>query len=253
MVANLNDITTKDIHNALVALSNPEIAAHSTRFFKTGKGEYGEGDKFLGIRVPVLRAEVKRYQNASLEQVGELLQSAYHEERLFALLLLVRQFERGDEQQKLAIYTLYLNQTAYINNWDLVDCSAHKIVGAYLRERDKAILYQLAESRSLWERRIAMMSTYTFIKHHQFDDALKLARSLLQDEQDLIHKIVGWMLREIGKRERVVAKNFLTTKRCLRDVAATTSEVNCEYPNRNRICYCAFQSSIHSSYQYYYG
>lgn len=206
----LNSVTAKEILTALTALADSAIAAHSFRFFKAGPGEYGEGDKFLGIRVPALRATVNRYENASLKVASKVLKSDYHEARLFALLLLVRKFERGDKQDRQAIYTLYLAHTEWINNWDLVDSSAHKIVGAHLVDKDRAILFQLANSSNLWERRIAMMATYTFIKQNQFDDALQLAEALLEDAEDLIHKIVGWMLREVGKRDIDTVKTFLT-------------------------------------------
>ena len=201
--------TVKDIQTALRATADGEVAEHSKRFFKTGKGEYGEGDQFLGIRVPVVRQHVKRFQEVSLEEIRKLLRSSFHEERLLALLLLVHQFSRGDEGQKEAIYQVYLESTQFINNWDLVDSSAHKIVGEYLQGRDRQILYQLVQSESLWERRIAIMATFQFIRDHDFDDTLKLSKLLLADPEDLIHKAVGWMLREVGKRDRSVEEGFL--------------------------------------------
>ncbi|MES9939555.1 MAG: DNA alkylation repair protein [Candidatus Thiodiazotropha sp. 6PLUC2] len=197
------------LRKRLRELANPEIATHSQRFFKTGKGEYGEGDKFLGIRVPLLRQQAKTFQEMSLKEVERLLKSAYHEERLCALLLLVRKFERGDEALRGRVYQLYLKQTRYINNWDLVDSSAYHIIGGYLFEKDKAPLYQLVESPSLWERRIAIIATYHFIKRDQFQDTLILSELLLNDEHDLIHKAVGWMLREVGNRERKIEEAFL--------------------------------------------
>ncbi len=190
-------------------LADPVIAEHSQRFFKTGKGEYGEGDKFLGIRVPILRKQAKKYQDIALEEIQRLLKSSFHEERLCALLLLVRKFTQGDGAERKAIYQLYVNNTRYINNWDLVDSSANHIVGAYLEEKSKNPLYELAKSDSLWERRIAIMSTFHFIRKHQFDEALDLSRQLIADEEDLIHKAVGWMLREIGKRDLAVEEAFL--------------------------------------------
>ncbi|MEW8624182.1 MAG: DNA alkylation repair protein [Candidatus Thiodiazotropha sp.] len=193
----------------LESLASPEIAAKSQRFFKTGKGEYGEGDRFLGIRVPTLRQQARDFQQMSLTQVLRCLKSAYHEERLCALLILVRKFESGDEKLRERIFRHYLDNTRYINNWDLVDSSAYQIVGAYLLTRERAILYQLAKSDSLWERRIAMIATYQFIKNQQFDDALAVAELLLLDEQDIIHKAVGWMIREVGNRDRNRAQRFL--------------------------------------------
>lgn len=201
--------TARQLSKALRALADPDIAEHSQRFFKTGKGEYAEGDKFLGIRVPVLRKHAKQFQALPLEQTKQLLQSRFHEERLCALFILVRKFASGDSTQKTAIYNLYLNNTRYVNNWDLVDSSAHYILGPYLEKRDKQLLYDLSDSSNLWERRIAIMSTLHFIKQDKFEDTLKIATRLLRDEEDLIHKAVGWMLREVGKRKVVVEKAFL--------------------------------------------
>ena len=200
---------TQAISQTLKELANPAIAEHSQRFFKTGKGEYGEGDRFLGIRVPILREQAKKYQEIALTEIQLLLKSSFHEERLCALLLLVRKFAKGNEAEKATIYNLYLNNTKYINNWDLVDSSAHQIAGAYLESKDKQTLHELAQSDSLWERRIAIMSTFHFIKKNQFEDALAISQKLLKDQEDLIHKAVGWMLREIGKRDLEIEKAFL--------------------------------------------
>jgi 3-methyladenine DNA glycosylase AlkD len=202
-------MTAQEISKLLRSLADPERAEHSGRYFKTGAGEYGEGDRFLGIRVPDIRAQVKKCEAVSLENIQVLLMSAFHEERLFALLLLVRKFIKGDEKDKTAIFNLYLNNIHRINNWDLVDSSASHIVGSYLESRDRRILYKLAKSTSVWERRIAVISTFQFIGNNQFDNALKLAKLLINDEADLIHKAVGWMLREIGKRDMIVEKSFL--------------------------------------------
>ena len=202
-------MTTREVQRALRALSDQDIAEHSQRFFKTGKGEYGEGDKFLGIRVPVLRKQVRQFQDLSLAQTLKLLKSPYHEERLFALLLLVHQFQRGDSDERKAIYHVYLTNTRFINNWDLVDASAHHIVGAYLSTRSRRPLKRLAKSKELWERRIAIMATYFLIKKDDYRDALEISALLIDDQQDLIHKAVGWMLREVGKRNIDVEKEFL--------------------------------------------
>lgn len=201
--------TAQEMSKLLRKLADPVRAEHSARYFKTGQGEYGEGDKFLGIRVPDTRAQVKKCEAVSLDEIQALLMSDFHEERLFALLLLVKKYAKGDEQEKMAIYDLYLKNTHRINNWDLVDSSASQIVGCYLEARDKEILYKLAYSTSMWERRIAIMSTFHFIRNNRFEDALCLAEQLLQDKEDLIHKAVGWMLREIGKRNVAVEKDFL--------------------------------------------
>ena len=202
-------IKVTEISKQLKALANPAIAEHAQRYFKTGKGEYGEGDQFLGIRVPVIRAQVRQHKDAGLKDILPLLKSAWHEERLFALLLLVRRYDKGDADERSAIYNLYLDNTRHINNWDLVDSSAHKIIGRHLESRDRKILYKLARSNSIWERRIAIISTFHFIALSQFDDALKLARLLLNDKEDLIHKAVGWALREIGKRDIAIEQTFL--------------------------------------------
>ena len=204
-------VTARQVSKALRALADPVIARHSRHFFKTGEGEYGEGDRFLGIRVPVLRTQVRAHQGLPLGETQRLLASPYHEERLFALLLLVRTFSRGDDREKTAIYRLYLENTQYVNNWDLVDSSAYHIVGAYLASRDRHVLDHLAESDDLWERRIAIIATYHFIRNDQFDDTLRLAEALLHDAEDLIHKAVGWMLREVGNRDRAVERAFLKT------------------------------------------
>ncbi len=198
-----------EIQEILRDLADPDIAQHSQHFFKTEKGDYGEGDQFLGIRVPVLRGYVKKYIDISLKEISRLLKSPYHEERFLALQLLVQKFTKGNVNEKAAIYELYLKHTAYINNWDLVDSSAHYIVGVYLEDKDKQPLYELAESSSLWERRIAIMSTFHLIRKHDFYDALEISKILKDDKEDLIHKAVGWMLREIGKRDREVEEVFL--------------------------------------------
>jgi len=191
------------------SLGDAAIAEHSQRFFKTGKGEYGEGDRFLGIRVPVVRKTVKKHKDISEKEVLMFLRSEYHEERLLAVLLLVNQFERATDADKTRIYEIYLDNTQYINNWDIVDGSAHLIVGPYLEHRDRQPLYDLSQSTDLWERRIAIMSTYHYIRQQDFDDTLAIAKMLRNDPEDLIHKAVGWMLREIGNRDLEVEEVFL--------------------------------------------
>ena len=201
---------TKRIMNKLRELSDSDIAAHSQRFFKTGKGEYGEGDRFLGIRVPTIRKCVREYRTISLEDTLKIVKSPYHEARLLALLILVEKYSSANmntEQQ--AIYRSYLSHTKFINNWDLVDCSAQHIVGAHLSSKDRKPIYRLVRSRSLWERRIGVMSTFHFIKREDFSDTLAISELLLHDQEDLIHKAVGWMLREVGKRNRNDEERFL--------------------------------------------
>ena len=202
-------MTAKQLTNRLKALADPTIAAHSQRFFKTGPGEYGEGDRFLGIRVPQLRTAAKGFRQMPLADVLLLLASPYHEVRLCALFLLVDKFTRGDDSMRSEIFRSYLANTRHINNWDLVDSSAPQIVGGYLETRDQAPLYQLATSTSLWERRIAIMASFHFIRQGQFDLTLTLAEQLLNDSEALIHKAVGWMLREVGNRDGKLERRFL--------------------------------------------
>ena len=204
----------------LRALASPETAAIVQGFFKTGKGQYGEGDVFLGIKVPVLRKLAKQFRDADLAAIQTLLGSKYHEERLFALLLLMQHYPRADKAQQQAAYDLYLEQTHRINNWDLVDVSAPHIVGRHLQDRPRKMLYRLADSASLWEKRIAIVATFHFIRLHDFTDTLRIAEILLQDEHDLLHKATGWMLREVGKRDRAAEEVFL--KRHYRDMPRTT-------------------------------
>jgi 3-methyladenine DNA glycosylase AlkD len=202
-------LTIHEIRETIKALGNPQIAEVSQRFFKTGPGQYGEGDIFAGIRVPALRSLAKKLNATDPAVAWELLKSPVHEERLLALFLLVAKFDCSDDRGREAIYSQYLTSTKYINNWDLVDCSAEHIIGKYLFDKDKATLYRLAQSGSLWERRIAILSTFHYIKQGVFDDAIEISKLLLNDKEDLIHKAVGWMLRELGKRNIEVERKFL--------------------------------------------
>ncbi len=202
-------MNAKDITTELIRLANPEIAAHSQRFFKTGPGEYGEGDRFLGIRVPALRRMAKAARAIDLPQAATLVRSPFHEVRLCGLLILVEQFRRADDAGQKAIYDCYLEHTPHINNWDLVDASAPAIIGGHLMARSRRPLHRLARSADLWERRIAIMATLTFIKAGDFGETLKIAERLLGDDEDLIHKATGWMLREIGNRDRHAEEAFL--------------------------------------------
>ena len=202
-------VTASMIINNLEALSNSEAALFARRYFKTGPGEYAEGDLFRGIRVPVLRKMVPSLDGTPLPEVIRLLESAFHEDRLLALLLLMRRFAKGNEALRQQIHEIYLEHTRYINNWDLVDISAQYLVGAFLHLRDRALLYQLAASESLWERRIVVMATFHFIRKGEFDETLALAELLLDDPEELLHKATGWMLREIGKRDLPTLESFL--------------------------------------------
>ncbi len=189
--------------------SNKKQAEILQRFFKTKKGEYGEGDIFVGIKVPVLRNIARQNLDLNFSNLQKLINSKIHEERMVCLFILVQMFKKADEKGKENIYKFYLKNTRKINNWDLVDLSAPNIVGEYLLDKEKDILYVLAISENLWERRIAILSTYSFIKVNIFDDALSISKILLHDSHDLIHKAVGWMLREIGKRNFLVEEVFL--------------------------------------------
>ena len=194
----------------LKLLGNAEIAAHAQRFFKTGEGEYGQGDRFLGIRVPVVRRCVRECQGISLNDTCSLLKSEYHEARLLALLLLVARYGAAPTAgAQRTVYRAYLSHTSYINNWDLVDCSAPHIVGAYRFTRSRAPLYTLTQSKHLWERRIAVLATFYFIRQGDYADTLAISEMLLADSEDLIHKAAGWMLREVGKRDPTTEENFL--------------------------------------------
>jgi 3-methyladenine DNA glycosylase AlkD len=202
-------MSVDDIRRRLEELADKEKAQVLQRFFKTGPGEYGEGDLFLGIKVPELRKLAKEYEGIALKEAKQLLRSSIHEQRLLALLLLIRKFSKGDVGARKRIYELYIRNTQYINNWDLVDVSAEHVVGAYLMERNKEQLYRLAKSASLWERRISILSTFHYVKHNEFSETLKISKMLLSDEEDLIHKAVGWMLREVGKRHLPTEEKFL--------------------------------------------
>jgi 3-methyladenine DNA glycosylase AlkD len=196
-----------DARERLRDFASEERAAVNRGYFKTGAGEYGEGDRFLGVSVPNLRVVAREFRALPTDDVVALLHSEWHEERLLALLILVEQYKRGGDRD--AIYALYLANTKFINNWDLVDTSAPGIVGAHLYERSRAPLRKLAKSRSLWERRIAIIATQHFIRQDDFSETMTLAAMLLRDEEDLIHKATGWMLREVGERDRALLSAFL--------------------------------------------
>jgi 3-methyladenine DNA glycosylase AlkD len=185
-----------NLRSEIRSFADPVKAKNSAWFFKTGPGQYGAGDKFLGLTTPQMRSLSKKYRDLRLEDVSRLIASPYHEERSIAVQILVLQFPRHQQ----AVYDFYLGHTSGINNWDLVDISAPYIVGEYLSDKPKDILYSLAKSQSLWERRISIISTFYFIRHGEYKDTLRIAEMLLKDKHDLIHKAMGWMLREVGKR-----------------------------------------------------
>ncbi len=203
------DIHAADVQTELRALADPEQARHLIRFFKTGPGEYGEGDRFLGIRVPAQRTIARKYWNLSLDEVAVLVRSEFHEERLSGLLILTYRYPKASTEEKQAIYEFYISHIPWINNWDLVDVTAPNIIGSWLEQRSRNILYELAESENIWNRRIAILSTLHFIRKDDFEDTVKLAQILLHDTHHLIHKAVGWMLREAGKRDEATLESFL--------------------------------------------
>jgi 3-methyladenine DNA glycosylase AlkD len=201
--------TLKALREELYSLANPADAKFLQGFFKTGPGQYGEGDKFLGLRVPALRTLARNYAELSRRDVLQMLASPWHEERLLALVIMVDAYESGDAAERRLVHRDYLANTRYINNWDLVDASAGGIVGAHLKAGNISLLLRLARSKDMWERRIAIVSTFYLIKRDQFGPTLIIAELLLHDSHDLIHKAVGWMLREVGKRDRKVLDGFL--------------------------------------------
>ena len=202
-------MTHDQLINELKEHADPEKAKHSTRFFKSGSGEYGEGDEFLGIKVPPQRKVAKKFREMPLDEVAKLLHNKYHEVRLTAAYLLVYKVEKGDEQTLEAVTECYLNNLSGINNWDLVDSSCHQILGRYFEDKERDLLYDFARAEDLWKKRIAMITCYHFIRNEDFEDALYIAEILLDDDHDLIHKAVGWMLREIGNRDLATEESFL--------------------------------------------
>jgi 3-methyladenine DNA glycosylase AlkD len=201
--------TAAAIERRLRKLGDPVRAAGVARFFKTGPGEYGAGDRFVGLTLPQIRRLVREYQGVPLAEARRLLSSPWHEVRLLALLILVGRYRQGTAAERNAIYRLYLRSTRRINNWDLVDCSAEHIVGPHLPRGRRGSLRRLATSSLVWERRIAILATFCYIKRGEYADTLAVARLLLADRHDLIHKATGWMLREVGKRDAAVLERFL--------------------------------------------
>lgn len=199
----------RDVTNVLQSLADPEKAMILQGFFKTGPDQYGEGDIFLGVTVPKSRLVARKFGELPLGQVRALLYSGVHEERLVALLILVQKYARAADRGKEEIVRFYISNLKQVNNWDLVDLSAPSILGAHLMNGDRALLYRLASSANVWERRVAIIATLHFIRNSDFSDTLKIAKMLLQDRHDLIHKAAGWMLREVGKRDAAAEEAFL--------------------------------------------
>jgi 3-methyladenine DNA glycosylase AlkD len=210
--ANSEGLTVAALRAELHGLGSHERASHSLRFFKTGPGDYGEGDKFLGLTVPEMRGLARKYRHLEDDDALELLASPWHEERLVALILLVESYDRGDQSRRNTIHGAYLSNARYINNWDLVDLSAGQIVGQHLDAKDIKLLARLARSQNIWERRIAVVATFAFIRRNEFRPTLTISGMLIGDSHDLIHKAVGWMLREVGKRDRNVLDAFLKNR-----------------------------------------
>lgn len=202
-------MTAQFIINELLSVASSEKAAFLQRFFKTGKGQYAEGDVFLGIVVPLTRNIAKANKMTPLPELQLLIESEYHEARLAALLIVAERFKKATPSEQTVLYNFYLRNTAHINNWDLVDVTCAHVVGSYLLDKDRSILYSLAKSNLFWEQRIAMVSTITFIRNKQYDDTLALAEIFLTHKHDLMHKAMGWMLREVGKRDKATLLGFL--------------------------------------------
>lgn len=202
-------LSAQEAKKALQRFANPSSAAIVAGFFKSGPGEYGEGDVFIGVKVPQIRKVAGELKNLSLKECARLLGSRIHEERLLALVIIAERFKRGDSVARKNIFDVYLKNLRFVNNWDLVDLSAPYISGPHLFDKSRSCLHKLARSKNLWRRRVAILSTFYFVRQGDFGDTLKLAEILLQDEHDLIHKAVGWMLREVGKRNLKVEEKFL--------------------------------------------
>jgi|SRR3989344_6990996 len=225
----------RSLREELERLTDNKKASFLQRFFKTGKGEYGEGDIFVGLTVPQSRILAVKYKDLSFLEILELLKSKIHEERLIALLILVHRFEKNPEEQR-KIYNFYLKNTKYVNNWDLVDLSSHHIIGEYLLDKPKDILFELARSKNFWERRISLISTFAFIRDGKLDISLELAEILVDDKHDLIQKALGWMLREIGKKDLETEETFL--KKYYKQMVRTALRYAIEkFPEEKRLKY----------------
>ena len=230
------EYTMEGIREELQKAANPKIASFLQGYFKTGPGQYGEGDQFRGIKVPVIRKIVRKARKLPMEDILSLLSSPWHEDRLLALLIWVDQFIKGDEDEQERIYRTYLEKSHQINNWDLVDLSAPTIMGGYLWGRDRSILFDMARSQNLWDRRMAVLATFFFIRNNDFNDSLRISEILQNDSEDLIYKAVGWMLREIGKRDSETEESFL--KKYYNDMPRTMLRYAIErFPEERRQAY----------------
>jgi len=229
-------MSLSEIKKEIQKQANPKQALNLRRFFKTEKGQYGEGDIFYGIKVPEQRTIARQFDDLALDDLKTLILSKVHEERLIAAFILVDQFKKGDEKKKKTVYDFYLKNRKGINNWDLVDLSAPKIIGEYLLDKDKDQLYKFAGSKDLWEKRISIISTQAFIREHFFEDTLNISEILLNDKHDLIHKAVGWMLREVGNRDLQTEEEFL--KKYYKIMPRTMLRYAIEkFPEQKRIAY----------------
>jgi len=225
----------KNLRADLKELTDKKKAVFLQRFFKTGPGEYGEGDIFIGLTVPQSRSLAIKYKDLTFPELVELLKSKIHEERLIALLILVHRFDKFPNEER-RIYEFYVKNLKYVNNWDLVDLSSHHIIGEYLLDKPKDILFELSRSENLWERRIAMISTFSFIRDRKLDTSLKIAELLVKDKEDLIQKALGWMLREIGKKDLAIEENFL--KKYYKQMGRTALRYAIErFPEQKRLAY----------------
>lgn len=202
-------MTAAFVLSEILSMANPEKATFLQRFFKTGPGQYAEGDVFLGLVVPLTRSIAKANKQTPLSELQLLMESEYHEARLCALLIVMEQFKKASQTERKALFDFYIKNASRINNWDLVDVTCPHVVGVYLLDKDRSLLYELAESDNLWEQRIAMVSTVTFIRNREYTDTLALAERLMTHTHDLMHKAVGWMLREVGKKDRATLTDFL--------------------------------------------
>ena len=209
MSVSVRTLNSKTLKAELRKYASAERKAMNLRFFKTDKGDYGEGDQFIGVTVPDTRKVGRQFAEMSFTEISKVLSSPIHEERLAALMILVHRYQNSDNSMQEKVYRFYLKNLSFVNNWDLVDLSAGQIIGAHLLEQDKSLLYKLAKSKDLWERRVAILASYAFIRNQSYDDTLRLSELLLNDTHDLIHKAVGWMLREVGKRDEKVLEAFL--------------------------------------------
>jgi 3-methyladenine DNA glycosylase AlkD len=226
-------MTADYILSELYSVSDANKARILQRFFKTNPGEYAEGDLFLGVTTPLVRAVVKANKHTPLTELQELIKSEYHEARLCALLIGVEQFKKVNENERIVLFDFFMKNTVYANNWDLVDVAYPHVVGSYLLDKDRSILYELAQSSSLWEQRISIVSTVIFIRNYEFIDTLALSKQLLSHKHDLIHKAVGWMLREVGKRNRSILTDFI--ERNSEKMSRTTLRYAIEhYPENER-------------------